>query len=850
MSWLVIAYYAIIVSKGISLADCELAYKLTSPFVPAVRTTRDFGELLIKQFSNLNTGHVAKLRGVTSNVKPAAQSHKRATHLEVFICVCIYTYVQTLRSVITLVNDKLQRAGDVELNPGPETPPSSPSATNNAENQFATPIEATDPNQQLPADKGPPLGPPSIPQSPSTTPEMQGAHFTYGKEVNDPMDTSSHDQKYPPPQKESQPQRKKKSKIPQHSKSFHKSNTEDRVASRKLQENKVKQLWERIDLDRLEASQVFDFLVAANELYRDGYRCDYCPLCLKRKDEVDPKGKDKGHRRSHVIPRSILEHYWKIHGLSEAYILDFSMNEHLSPQGVTYQLLCGNCETFYSVAEKSLLNLYLDVASHPYRDITIVHKEMEHSMKLPKGMKSNLWLRYILANILFRGILANVDMGKKIIENQAIYHLWRFCRRESSNVYDDLKIFLLRNRPFYEDANDDTVQTIMYPFEMFLRMPQCTELVEHKEIGPFFYTKFDCFHIALPLCDKSRDYFDTFNDGLTEYEHHCEEEDCDIHPMAKPLQMIHLRMTVNQKAEASREGKVINSYYPLDDGTVKDHFPEALLGSHDSMYDKLTSKLYNHTGIKKPFQAFMMRYRGACYVRFGTDHRMTRKEELKRLELRDQRASKTFNYGYFCENNDCIEQASQYSPFKRIQELGKARERCEKLEREKDEEATAHAGSRKKLEEKNCELAQVKTKLETEQVAHVATKEALGNLQQTLDDKKSALAESEKVCNSLTEAFRKQCKVHEERYNTLKIQYRRAVRCSKSSTPAAGAHNDVPHIQEQIYDRIKLFDRLSSEVRENIDIFRLYKRLQTKYENLLKESPSTSPTSLYSPPYY
>lgn len=589
------------------------------------------------------------------------------------------------------------------------------------------------------------------------------------------------------------------------------------------------------------AKHLLDFFISANMLYRLGEKCPVCPICLKLKKE---RG---GQRKSHVIPKSILHRYWEIHSTSEQrdYILDFSRDERLAAGALTYQLLCEKCETYYSKFEEQLLceYLYLAAQEDTTKDIIITHKD--------KNAPS--WLRYILANILFRGILTNIDLDERfqqqnIIDN--VHSLWKFCRKipEASTeqcTLPNLKLFLLPNKPFCSNLDD-----FMYPFEMLLRMPRCTELIQQKDEGTFFYTKFDSFHVVLPLCDTSKAYFETFNNRL-------ESKGCNLC----------LRWSIQPKTDIIRHEKLIEFSYSPEDASLQDHFPEVLLSWCTSLYEKFVSRVYNHPRLKQSFLAGIERYRGAKYIGFNAEERMQLAKTLK-CRISDKHASQTVTFEEQCsilskeKLKIYVLNASRNSPLKR-----RAHEELQRLKEEYNAEIVkvnaALAEAKRELGETRKELGNTREEAKRNQevlerqiemlqarVAHLSERHSYlnENMAAALLSSRAELADLREENDSLKEELKSnqqveetsmhQSRLHQENFRRIKLLYASSLR---------HPHREqnkwiVDDLKKTIEDMGTDFEYLV-EVTQGSSLHQIYKELNDECKKLLALTPPKSPTS-------
>ena len=622
LSWLVISFYAILVSRGstlIGLSDLETTQ-------PETVHQSDVSELLCKSLNELNTCPIVRLYGVAnSNI---SRKKARVTNLLSFICQNFISLLQMLRSC-AVISAMLTRAGDVELNPGPPPPPlTSPTQDNIIElssrddTSSADQLQASNTSLNLeskPCDSKtlsnePPISaasPNDIPvhgqtqalqETPSlfdipivrkvVAPEVQPIiaqtsepqHFQRHETQNDDLTLSTVD--HPPPQiahkfprqvqVELQPDKSlvvgiALPQVKPKEDDFIRCDfgelrrTGSCISLRDYNESHVERIGKSFERrDSLSDDQSLDdnqicFLVSANKLYRIGSNCEFCPICCKRKER---------QIMSHIFPCGLLKVFKRIH-CSDAkdkfkdFIYDFSRGRRMGSRKLYYPILCEECEKLCD--EQSLRELYIFVMDKPNK-----------SFKVPND---DCWLQYVLANIMFRGLLVADNLSENLQTNnfkQTFNSLWRYCKTRKS--MPALQLFLLRNRPW-----DEELIMFMYPFEYVLRCPMFSTVVRDKELGiDFIYTKFDCFHLVLPLDDKSKDYFNHFHNGFDTYEDEFHRNHVD------------LRWTVQCASgrKFDRETKAVKYYISEQ---VKPYlFPEVLLKVVLQQYGRWVSMIYSH----------------------------------------------------------------------------------------------------------------------------------------------------------------------------------------------------------------------------------------------------------------
>ena len=859
---------------------------------------------------------VVRLRGLSTS-KNRRKKTRTLNRFEVFVFLNMMSFAQLLRSLVAHIAALLLRAGDVELNPGPpptaispirdRTEPSSVSTSNQDTDQLTPasdepihgqvkPLEASSPDLNLPVNReGTALNTPLNTAVPSF--DLQ---FFPGKEeaLDNVVSNISSDVKRPISQAEQQKNKSmvigiavRQEKAEENDSEVGASNTDQpttksdfvalssqtqkrlslqRTASPKdiasgvhkqsrksvlQQQGNVLQLLETV-LDKepvddaTAARRLLHFFVGANKLYRSGEKCPVCPICLKLKKESG------GQQKSHVIPKGILHYYWKMHSTSEKtdYILDFSRDERLAAGSLTYQLLCGDCETYYSTTEQHLLNVYVYLAANPNIDIIITHKDMY----------ATSWLKHILANILFRGVLTNIDLDERFWQESIIdevYSLWKFCTRASSTL-PNLKVFLLPNKPFCSNLGD-----FMYPFEILIRMPRCTELIQQKDEGMFLYTKFDCFHVVLPLCETSRAYFETFNNGLV-------AKDCDLC----------LRWSIHPKTEKITRNKLIDFKYPPECASLKDHFPEILLRWCASLYEEFISRVYNHPRLRHSFLAGIERYRGAQYVGFNVKERMQQAEALKR-NIFDERASQTTTFEEQCnllgkeKFEKYVLKASRQSPLRR-----KDHEELQQLRKEYDTEVAymnaALADTKRDLGDTRKELGSTRDRLEKAEQNLETCEEVSGRQITTLQtevtrlsdkvsyqDEKMAITVSDLLSSraelkdsreenttlreeldsaradqeQLEDIIKHQSQIHQKDFERIRFLYTSSLRHSLTRSQEQNMWT-IDLLKKAIDDMASDFEYLT-EVTQGRNLQQVYKELHDKCKKLLTLSPPTTPTS-------
>ena len=241
----------------------------------------------------------------------------------------------------------------------------------------------------------------------------------------------------------------------------------------------------------------------------------------------------------------------------------------------------------------------------------------------------------------------------------------------------ELHLFLLPNKFFNSELADFT-----YAFEMLLRMPRCTELIQESE-GTFFYCKFGIFHLVVPACEESKKYFKTFKNCLN-------------------LETKTLQWSILPKAEKTSYTtfKSCKFIYPQED--LANHFPEVLLRWCCSLYSKYVSRVFNqpkcepgklplikgHCSVYLERFHFSTYYEDSQYPGFETTTRMKVFSVLAQQSLQIpvagtmQLDNEIFD-GKF-DDEECLQSARGHSPlqiFRNLRlRLGESEAQCKEVE--------------------------------------------------------------------------------------------------------------------------------------------------------------------------
>ena len=728
----------------------------------------------------------------------------------------------------------LARAGDVEKNPGPGRRDTQSEQTDAVQvpDQQATNSESDHQDERILQPLEPSLDQVQLPDSKTTVPFQSAGEDTSPQSTTDsqdgptdfkvtttgmqPMESQSPGSKHTLDSQSSVVSRSTSTpSAPRKPKHQHSKSQID--YKKFLEDLKIEVYY---DLDGLNVDKhperFFELLCNANTLYRLGENCPVCPMCLKRKGKGDKV-------KSHVIPRTVLQEYWKIHGDgAKEFIYDFSRAEPLGCGGLTYRLFCSACEKKYSQFEKQLANLYKYIAGKP----------MEKKFRF--GDNTNIvGLHFILANILFRGILANANLRDIGIAN--FIPLWKYCKTfEQSHVQlPDLRLCLLPNKHFNEEQGD-----FMYPFEMLLRMPRCTELIKERE-GTFFYCKFDIFHLVLPVCESSKEYFRTFKNCLN-VENNC------------------IHWSVQPKAQRNEiKNQMFKSWqfvYPTDHELVN-HFPEVLLRWCCSLYPKYIQRIFNHPKPPRRHSVFLERYDFSAYNTAYVDDQYPGFKTERRLnicsELHSQ-ASQTIGppTGHEClltyeiivrgkfDHKECLQSAKDHSPLRTQIDVKRKIQELDEHRRNLVEELGA---TREELGVTKEELGATREELGVTKEELGATKEELGatrekltmktrkleNTEKMLKKEKLRRVRSDSVLQSTHTGF---LETKRSRYEELREKAIRSRQCVQN--------NDIGFLRSTISAQIKDLEEQIKRSRSNRQFCFECKQMQKNFAELVTWLPS------------
>ena len=254
-------------------------------------------------------------------------------------------------------------------------------------------------------------------------------------------------------------------------------------------------------------SIIMHFYKLANLHIRSGGTCsldnkDLCLLCCRSTVRDKVVG-------SHIFSNCLLKSYSKIHGDSSSeYIFDPSPS-HIgmySSNKFTLPLFCSTCDNSSCNEERLLRNLYLCLMDPDLADKTI-------------EVSSPAWLWYVLAAIMFRGMLLLNYF--ELIRNdvftsfqKAFLEIRHYLLDLVTETGEDRKVkmrsipsCLMNNFGLYLlpiGSFQNSVPNITTLFDFTVRNPQHTDLVQDSN-GPFLCTNFDCFYLILRLnnCDIS-----------------------------------------------------------------------------------------------------------------------------------------------------------------------------------------------------------------------------------------------------------------------------------------------------------------------------------------------------------
>lgn len=230
-------------------------------------------------------------------------------------------------------------------------------------------------------------------------------------------------------------------------------------------------------------------------------------------------------QNSHIFSRAALEAYNAIHcadnNAGGKYILD-----DRTPKGhdkLTRPLHCGDCERMCSKIEGIFRNVYVQIESFGSPDFRTGEKDVKvESSLLRIGKEDSYVVLLMLGIMLYRGAFVGINYNSiketsvcnkldTVLEElrqccykalKAIYN----CKdkdnygavidEECRNTLQKLRVFLLHNTPFSHYNADLTVT-----LDFQLHCPSFTVLAVSAD-DIFLYTKFDCFHVVLPVGDN------------------------------------------------------------------------------------------------------------------------------------------------------------------------------------------------------------------------------------------------------------------------------------------------------------------------------------------------------------
>ena len=311
-------------------------------------------------------------------------------------------------------------------------------------------------------------------------------------------------------------------------------------------------------------------LLSFNEYFRMGAEEPPNRKCIRCQRPKNQK------INSHIIPRSLLDEFRKIHCHNlENFMYDIS-GDVQKTKDLTYPLLCQKCEkNIYLMCpaclkpncrkpinhEEKLRNVYLLLLSKG--EITVVNSKQDFNEHTDNLKCQNRWFSRILAEIMLRGVFVSKTFTTILKSYKPDFEaLWRFaCGLQNECT---IKLFLLPDGPVSQTGG---FRDFLFPLELILRAPHLTELYQSEDNGAFLYTQFDCFHLVLPLDDKSQIYF-------------------------------------LPKIDLSQDNISLDrSQYPSDYITLEDsqYFPGALLRINKERYPRYASGLLNHENQQHTF---------------------------------------------------------------------------------------------------------------------------------------------------------------------------------------------------------------------------------------------------------
>ena len=239
------------------------------------------------------------------------------------------------------------------------------------------------------------------------------------------------------------------------------------------------------------------FLLIANQVFLMRGESPVCVICgrLKEHGKTNPTEGDPG---CHIFAECWLRAYKIIHGLPDASFIwdcirEEQVNIGLRKPPVAYKLACQECEMKGAQSELPLRNLYSFICRNKHNRIDVRHSEVWGYV-------------YIVATVLLRGFLVNIDILEQIYSSKDCEGLLRSCFqlvgyiRSNTQPLPEIHQFLAPHEP-------DSASHLL---NSQLRGLHYTHMV-NEEGGLFLLSHFDIFYWVMPLNETGIDMLKSEN---------------------------------------------------------------------------------------------------------------------------------------------------------------------------------------------------------------------------------------------------------------------------------------------------------------------------------------------------
>ena len=239
------------------------------------------------------------------------------------------------------------------------------------------------------------------------------------------------------------------------------------------------------------------FLLIANQVFLMRGESPVCVICgrLKEHGKTNPTEGDPG---CHIFAECWLRAYKIIHGLPDASFIwdcirEEQVNIGLRKPPVAYKLACQECEMKGAQSELPLRNLYSFICRNKHNRIDVRHSEVWGYV-------------YIVATVLLRGFLVNIDILEQIYSSKDCEGLLRSCFqlvgyiRSNTQPLPEIHQFLAPQEP-------DSASHLL---NSQLRGLHYTHMVNEKG-GLFLLSHFDIFYWVMPLNETGIDMLKSEN---------------------------------------------------------------------------------------------------------------------------------------------------------------------------------------------------------------------------------------------------------------------------------------------------------------------------------------------------